>query len=95
MKNKWCIKLTSETEYYINLYSCVHKDFKYNFEYIISDQEFGKRSIVKPSKEYPEITLEQFKKHILKESTTMKNLLTALIVMAAPAAWAGCTGSPP
>ena len=82
---KWCLKITKESfpytqKAYEDLQSfSSHTQFNYN--YLKSDHSFASRSIKNPSKEYPEITLEQFKKHILKESTTMKNLLETEFVI--------------
>jgi hypothetical protein len=82
---KWCLKITKESLLFIHkVYKdlkCCLKESDFNYNYLKSDHCFAHRSIKNPSKEYPEITLEQFKKHILKESTTMKNLLETEFVI--------------
>lgn len=81
---KWCLKITKESIDFIfkayedlNMYK--YQGFTYN--YLKSNHCYGNRSIKEPSKKYPEITLEQFKKHILKEKETMKNLLETEFVI--------------
>ena len=71
----WCLKITKESFLYIQKaytdFEILTFDTCFNHDYLKSDHSFAHRSIETPSKEYPEITLDQFKKHILKESTTM------------------------
>jgi hypothetical protein len=59
MKDKWCIKLNESSKYYISLYTGNHINYGYSCSYIISNQQWGDRSIYKSTEEYPEITLEE------------------------------------
>lgn len=81
----WCLKITKESFLYIQKaytdFEILTFDTCFNHDYLKSDHSFAHRSIEAPSKEYPEITLDQFKKHILKESTIMKNLLETEFVI--------------
>lgn len=81
----WCLKITKESFLYIQKaytdFEILTFDTCFNHDYLKSDHSFAHRSIETPSKEYPEITLDQFKKHILKESTIMKNLLETEFVI--------------
>ena len=72
---RWCLEITKESFPFIQKTHSDFEDFKdytqFSNRYLRSDHSYGHRSIKKPSEEYPEITLDQFKTHILKESTTM------------------------
>jgi len=72
---KWCLKITEESIDFIRRAYDSLIEYKHNtfsFDYLKSDHSFGDRSIKTPTECYPEITLEQFKKHILQEKETMK-----------------------
>jgi hypothetical protein len=88
---KWCIKITEENKHILeeerltraksNYTSCLD-----NTGWLISDLNWDKTCIsytVNLTKlgEYTEITLDQFKKHILKEKETMENLLETEFVI--------------
>lgn len=82
---RWCLEITKESFPFIQKTYSDFEDFKehtrFSNRYLKSDHSYGHRSIKEPSEEYPEITLDQFKKHILKESTIMKNLLETEFVI--------------